>query len=162
MRTTIGADRSLEHYIAHQSAETVTHATLRVEEVVAWATRGGALAIGKLDQIGSLEKGKLGDVVLIKNDYSPTMSPILNPYGHVVYQAGRGDVHTVLVGGAPVKWEGRLCAGDLPAVRTELENTVEYLKAELGEETWKAGMNPEIPEVEILSNPYQYRRDFAE
>src|SRR5690625_7493849 len=32
MRTTIGADRSLEHYIAHQSGETVTHAVLRRSE----------------------------------------------------------------------------------------------------------------------------------
>ncbi len=162
MRSTIGADRSLEHYIAHQSDQTVTHATLRVEEVVDWATRGGARAIGRLDEIGSLEAGKLGDVILIKNEYSPTMSPIVNPYGHVVYQAGRGDVHTVLVGGEAIKWDGRLCAGDLAGVRHDLENTVEFLKSELGEDTWRAGMNPEIPEVEILSNPYQYRRDFAD
>ncbi|NLF04123.1 MAG: amidohydrolase family protein [Actinomycetales bacterium] len=159
MRTTIGADRSLEHYIAHQGGDTVTHATLRVEEVVAWATRGGAQAIGRLDEIGSLEEGKLGDVVLIKNDHSPTMLPIVNPYGHVVYQASRGDVHTVLVGGEAVKWDGRLCAGDLAGVRTQLENTVEFLKGELGEETWKSGMYPEIPEREVMTNPYQYTRD---
>ncbi|MET1044029.1 MAG: amidohydrolase family protein [Microbacteriaceae bacterium] len=158
MRSTVGADRALEHYIAHQTGATVTHATIRVEDVVAWATRGGAHAIGRLDQVGSLEKGKLGDVILIKNDHSPTMTPIINPYGHVVYQAGRGDVHTVLVGGEPVKFNGRLIVGDLPRARTQVENTVEYLRSTLGEETWKAGMNPEIPEVEILSNPYQYRK----
>ncbi len=157
MRTTIGADRSLEHYIAHQSGETVTHAVLRVEEVVDWATRGGARAIGKLDEVGSLEPGKLADVVLIKNDDSPTMLPILNPYGHVVYQAGRGDVHTVLVGGEAVKSGGKLVAGDLAAVRRDIEDTVGYLRSELGEDAWREGMYPEIREVEILSNPYQYR-----
>jgi len=159
MRTTVGADRSLEHYIAHQSGETVTHALIRVEDVVDWATRGGAIALGKLDQIGSLETGKLGDVVLIKNDDSPTMSPIINPYGHVVYQAGRGDVDTVLVGGEVVKWGGKLVAGDLKGVRAKLEDTIDYLQSELGDETWKAGMYPEIPEVEILHNPYQYRKE---
>lgn len=161
MRTTVGADRALEHYIAHQSEATVTHASIRVEEVVDWATRGGAKALGKYDQIGSLEAGKLGDVVLIKNDYSPTMTPIVNPYGHVVYQAGRGDVHTVLVGGDAVKFEGRLTAGDLPSVRGKLEDTVEYLRSELGDDVWKSGMNPDIPEKEILSNPYQYRKSDA-
>lgn len=159
MRTTIGADRSLEHYIAHQTDQTITHATIRVEEVVDWATRGGAKALGKWDQVGSLEAGKLADVVLIKNDNSPTMFPILNPYSHVVYQAQRGDVHTVLVGGEPVKFDGKLVAGDLQGVRSKIEDTVEYLRSELGEETWKSGMNPEIPEKEILSNPYQYRRE---
>lgn len=159
MRSTIGADRALEHYIAHQTDETVTHATLRVEDVVDWATRGGARAIGKLEEVGSLEPGKLADVILIKNDDSPTMSPILNPYGHVVYQAGRGDVHTVLVGGEPVKFGGKLVDRErVPAARTKLENTIEYLKGSLGEETWNAGMYPDIPEVEILSNPYQYRK----
>ena len=96
--------------------------------------------------------------MLIKNDDSPTMSPILNPYGHVVYQAGRGDVHTVLVGGSPVKFNGKLVAGDLPGVKSKLDNTVGYLRDALGAETWASGMNPDIPEVEILSNPYQYRK----
>lgn len=159
MRSTIGADRSFEHMIAHQKGDTVTHASLRVEDVVDWATRGGAKALGKYDQIGSLEAGKLADIVLIKNDDSPTMTPIINPYGHVVYQSGRGDVHTVLVGGEAVKFNGKLVAGDLPSVRTKLESTVEYLRSEMGEETWRSGMNPDIPEVEILSNPYQYLKD---
>jgi cytosine/adenosine deaminase-related metal-dependent hydrolase len=159
MRTTIGADRALEHYIAHQTGETITHVKLRVEEVVDWATRGGAKALGKWDQIGSLEPGKLADVVLIKNDNSPAMTPIINPYGHVVYQASRGDVHTVLVGGEPVKLAGKLVKGDVAGAKTKVENTVDYLHGQLGEDVWNAGMYPEIPETEILTNPYQYRKE---
>lgn len=159
MRATIGADRALEHYIAHEHGETITHVKLRVEEVVDWATRGGAKALGKWDQVGSLEPGKLADVVLIKNDDSAAMTPIVNPYGHVVYQAGRGDVHTVLVGGEPVKWAGKLVKGDLRGAKAKVESTVEYLHGQLGDETWNAGMYPEIPETEILTNPYQYRKE---
>jgi cytosine/adenosine deaminase-related metal-dependent hydrolase len=158
MRATVGADRAFEHMQAHAKGDTVTHVALRVEEVVDWATRGGAKALGKFDKVGSLEKGKLADVVLIKNDDSPTMTPILNPYGHLVYQAGRGDVHTVLVGGAPVKYNGKLVAGDLPGVKKKIENTVGFLQDALGAETWASGMNPEIPETEILTNPYQYTK----
>jgi 5-methylthioadenosine/S-adenosylhomocysteine deaminase len=158
MRATIGADRALEHMRAHEKNETVTHATMRVKDVVGWATRGGAQALGRESEIGSLETGKLADVVLVKNDDSPTMTPLLNPYGHLVYQAGRGDVHTVMVGGEVLKHEGRLVSGDLAAARQKLEATVDYLRGQLGEETWAEGMNPEIPETEILSNPYQYRR----
>lgn len=161
MRATVGADRALEHYLAHANGETVTHVKLRAEDVVDWATRGGAKVLGKDDLIGSLEVGKLADVVLIKNDDSPTMTPILNPYGHLVYQAGRGDVHTVLVGGEPVKWAGKLCAGDLAGVRDDVNRTIGFLRAELGDETWRAGMYPDIPETEILTNPYQYRRTTA-
>ena len=39
----------------------------------------------------------------IKNDASPVSFPMLNPYGHVAFQAQRGDVHTVLVDGTVVK-----------------------------------------------------------
>lgn len=40
MRTTLGADRSREHLQAQAKGDTVTHAALRAEEVVSWATRG--------------------------------------------------------------------------------------------------------------------------
>ena len=46
---------------------------------------------------------------------------------------------------------------DLAAVRRTVEATVDHLKAELGEETWLAGMDPAMPEDdEVLDNPYQY------
>lgn len=159
MRATVNADRALEHYLAHQlePAETVTHVKLRAEEVVRMATRGGAVALGKDDQIGSLEPGKLADVVLLKNDDSPTWAPLINPWGQIVYQAQRGDVHTVLVGGEVVKWEGKLAAGDLAGVKAKLEDTVSYLEREVGDD-WAAGQFPDIPETEVLYNPYQYKK----
>ncbi|MEV4146896.1 amidohydrolase family protein [Amycolatopsis sp. NPDC049691] len=155
MRTTLGADRSREHLEAHAKGETVTHAALRAEQVVEWATRGGAAALGRTD-IGSLEVGKKADVVLLKNDHSPVSFPLLNPYGHVVFQAQRGDVHTVLVNGRAVKRDGRLVGVDLPAVRRRVEETVGYLRGQLGEEAWAKGMNPDVPETKILDNPYTY------
>jgi hypothetical protein len=67
-------------------------------------------------------------------------------------------VHTVLVDGRVVKYEGRLVGIDLAPVRREVESTIEYLRGELGEEVWQAGMFPEMPaaEASILDNPYQY------
>ncbi|WP_148575537.1 amidohydrolase family protein [Nocardioides caldifontis] len=157
MRTTLGADRSREHLEAHAKGDTVTHVHLRAEQVVDWATRGGARALGR-DDLGSLEPGKKADVVLIKNDASPVMFPVLNPYGHVAFQAQRGDVHTVLVDGRVVKHEHRLVGADLSAVRREVEATVEHLRATMGEEVWLKGMNPDLPadDKEVLDNPYQY------
>ncbi|GEK79179.1 amidohydrolase family protein [Agrococcus baldri] len=156
MRTTLGADRSWEHLSAHEKGETITHSHLRSQHVVDWATRGGAKAVGKEAELGSLEVGKLADVVLLKNDNSPTMFPIVNPYGHIAMQAGRGDVHTVLVGGDVKKHEGKLVGADIPALRAKLEDTVEHLRSTLGEETWRAGMNPDIPATKVLDNPYMY------
>jgi 5-methylthioadenosine/S-adenosylhomocysteine deaminase len=155
MRTTLGADRSREHLEAHVRGETVTHVHLRAEQVVDWATRGGARALGR-DDIGSLEPGKKADVVLIKNEASPVSFPLLNPYGHVAFQAQRGDVHTVLVDGRVVKHEHRLVGVDLPSVRAAVEATVEHLRSALGEDAWAKGMNPDLPHDEVLDNPYQY------
>jgi 5-methylthioadenosine/S-adenosylhomocysteine deaminase len=156
MRSTLGADRSREHLEAHAHGDTVTHCHLRADQVVEWATRGGARAAGLDGVVGRLAPGCKADVVLLKNDASPVMFPLLNPYGHVAFQAQRGDVHTVLVDGRVVKRDGRLVDVDLAAARRAVESTVEHLRSTLGEEAWTAGMNPEIPVTEILDNPYQY------
>lgn len=156
MRTTLGADRSREHLEAHAKGNTVTHASLRAEQVVEWATLGGARALGRDAELGSLEVGKAADVVLIRNEHSPVMFPLLNPYGHVAFQAQRGDVDTVLVGGRIVKRAGRLVDVDLAATRATVERTVEHLRSTLGEEAWAQGMNPDVPETKILDNPYTY------
>src|SRR6476469_8913913 len=155
MRATLNADRMSEHMDAHLKGETITHLRLRAQHVVEWATRGGAHALGR-DDLGSLQPGKKADVVLIKNDASPVCFPVLNPFGHVAFQAQRGDVHTVLVDGRVVKYAGRLVDMDLAPVRREVESSVDRLKGELGPEAWASGMFPDLPSTEVLDNPYQY------
>ena len=84
------------------------------------------------------------------------MFPVLHPYGHVAFQAQRGDVHTVLVDGRVVKYANQLTGVDLPAVRRAVEATVDYLRGALGDEAWAGGMNPDLPKDEVFDNPYQY------
>ncbi|MBB4910111.1 amidohydrolase family protein [Actinophytocola algeriensis] len=155
MRTTLGADRSREHLAAHAQNETVTHCALRADQVVEWATRGGARTLGRTD-LGSLAAGQKADVVLIKNDDSPVSFPLLNPYGHVAFQSQRGDVHTVLVNGRVVKQNHKLVDIDLRAARRSVESTVDHLRTTMGEEAWVKGMNPDVPETKVLDNPYTY------
>jgi 5-methylthioadenosine/S-adenosylhomocysteine deaminase len=156
MRSTLGADRSREHLEAHAKGNTITNHHLRAEQVVAWATRGGAKALGLDDVVGSIEVGKKADLVLIKNEHSPAMFPVLNPYGHVVLQAQRADVHTVIVNGRIVKRDHRLVDINLASARSVVESTVEYLQAQLGAQEWDKGMNPDVPAREMLHNPYTY------
>jgi cytosine/adenosine deaminase-related metal-dependent hydrolase len=156
MRATLSADRVREHLEAHAKNETVTNHKLRAEQVVSWATRGGAAALGLDGAIGSLEPGKKADIVLIKNDDSPVMVPLLHPYGHVVFQAQRSDVHTVVVNGRVVKYDHRLVGTDLANARQSIERTVEHLQGALGPEAWIEGMHPEIPETRVVHNPYTY------
>ena len=55
MRTTLGADRSREHLEAHAKGDTITNSRLRAEQVVEWATRGGARALG-LDGVSAASR----------------------------------------------------------------------------------------------------------
>ncbi len=158
MRTTLGADRSRQHFEAHLKGETVTQLDLRSEEVIDWATRGGSKALGLDSKIGSIEVGKRADIVLLKNDESPVMFPILNPYGHVAMQAQRADVRTVVIDGNIVKHEHRLINIDLAKAKNVVEETVGYLADALGEEAWNQGMHPDLAPKEIIDNPYHYNK----
>src|SRR4051794_6384078 len=156
MRTTLGADRSREHLEAHAAGDTVTALGLRAEHVVHWATRGGAHALGR-DDLGRLTPGAKADVIVIKNEDSPVSFPLLNPYGHVAFQAQRGDVHTVLVDGRFVKEDGRLVGFDSASARRNIDATISHLTSAMGDDVWHAGMHPDLPEgSKVLDNPYQY------
>jgi len=158
MRATLNADRAREHLEAHKNNKTVTLSQLRAEQVVNWATLGGAKALGMDSIIGSITPGKKADLVLIKNDQSPVMFPLLNPYGHVVFQAGHADVHTVMIDGNVVKHNHRLIGIDLAKAKQAVMKTVEYAHTQMGEKAWNEGMNPEKAEVELIDNPYQYTK----
>ena len=156
MRSTLGADRSREHLEAHAKDETVVSNALRAEEVVRWATIGGAQALGLGDAVGSLAPGKKADVVLLKTERSPVMFPLLHPFGHVAFQAGRGDVHTVMVNGRVVKLDHELVGVDLASAQQAVEATVDYTRAQLGAAEWAEMMHPELPKSELIANPYTY------
>ena len=160
MRATLSADRSREHLEAHANGDTVVHNHLRAEEVVRWATIGGAKALGLDDKIGSIAAGKQADLVLIKNDDSPALYPLLHPFGSLVFQASRGDVHTVLVNGRVHKHEHKLVDVDLRAAKEAVARTVDYARSTMGEQAWQESLTPELPTTERIPNPYTYT-DYA-
>lgn len=153
MRATLSADRVREHLEAHGRNETVVANQLRAEDVIWSATMGGATAIGMADALGSIAVGKKADLLLIKNDESPAMTPVLNPCAHVVYQAGTADVHTVMVNGRVVKYDGKRIDLPLAPIRAAVEESVEHVRRTLGDAAWRDGMSPEIADIE---NPYGY------
>jgi 5-methylthioadenosine/S-adenosylhomocysteine deaminase len=155
MRATLNADRARCHLDAHARGETVAHNALRASEVVEWATRGGARAIGR-DDLGVIAPGRKADLLLIKNDAAPAMQPVLHPHGHVVFQAGRADVHTVIVDGRIAKHDHRLVGVDLAPVRDAVAATIDYIRATMGEEAWQQSLTPPLPESQQIPNPYTY------
>ncbi len=62
------------------------------------ATLGGAAAIGQSHELGSLEPGKLADVVVVRRS-DPSVHTVENPYSALVYSCLGRDVRHVFVHG---------------------------------------------------------------
>jgi 5-methylthioadenosine/S-adenosylhomocysteine deaminase len=79
--------------------------------VVLMATRWAAEVLGLGDKVGSLEKGKLADIITIDLK-KPHLAPVYNPYSHIVYAVLASDVRTVMVNGKIVVDEGNVATAD--------------------------------------------------
>ena len=71
------------------------------------ATLGGARAVGLADVTGSIECGKVADLIAVSLA-APGMQPMFDPISHFVYAASRGDVAHVWVGGQARVAQGQL------------------------------------------------------
>jgi 5-methylthioadenosine/S-adenosylhomocysteine deaminase len=87
--------------------------------VVEMATRGGARALHLEDRIGSLEPGKLADLIVI--DTSGThLTPLYDVYSALVYAANPRDVRTTIIHGRIVMEDRRLLTVDAAEVKTRM------------------------------------------
>ena len=71
---------------------------MNAREALKMATLGGASALGLKSEIGSLEKGKMADIIVIDLK-SPHLRPVYHPVSTVVYSANGSDVRDVIVNG---------------------------------------------------------------
>ncbi len=83
--------------------------------VVRMATIAGARALGLDNEIGSLEKGKQADLIII-DLAQPHLMPLYHPASHLVSAVGRADVRQVMVAGRWLVRDGRLLTIDLDSL----------------------------------------------
>lgn len=88
---------------------------LKAEKVVEMGTIGGALVLGMGDQIGSIEAGKWADIILLDMK-QPHLTPLYNPFSHLVYAASGADVRTSIIGGKIVMRDRRLLTLDITTI----------------------------------------------
>jgi 5-methylthioadenosine/S-adenosylhomocysteine deaminase len=69
---------------------------LSAKEIVMMTVKNGAQAL-KLNS-GSLEKDKFADIITIGLD-KPHLTPMYDPYSHLVYCANAADVDNVIING---------------------------------------------------------------
>lgn len=85
-------------------------------EVLRMATRGGAAALHKEKDIGSLEPGKKADLILV-GKAGPGALPLYDPYSYLVYSARSDSVETVIVEGKVLMHARRLMTLDTEKIR---------------------------------------------
>jgi 5-methylthioadenosine/S-adenosylhomocysteine deaminase len=76
------------------------------------ATTNGARILGLEKKVGALAPGLKGDMIVIDLD-QPHLTPLYDPYSHLVYAATGADVQTVLVHGRILVQDRRLLSFDL-------------------------------------------------
>ncbi|RLC46174.1 MAG: hypothetical protein DRH57_06590 [Candidatus Cloacimonadota bacterium] len=105
-------------------------AFLNAKEVVKFATINGAKSVNKQDEFGSLEKGKLADVILISLDDVKNI-PLYNYYSHLVYVITRESVRTVIIDGKIIMENKEFKTIDIDKVKQNAYSFAKNIKNDL-------------------------------
>ena len=87
-------------------------------KVIDMATMGAARALHMEDEIGSLEAGKLADIIVVDTK-APNMVPVYNPYSALVYSANSANVRHTIVDGNVLMKDREMLTVDETAIREE-------------------------------------------
>lgn len=92
------------------------------------ATMGGARAINKADELGSLEVGKKADIIIIDTN-TPNMQPQFDPYWQIASSAYPSNVVTTIVNGKFVVRDHKIQNVDLQKHYAELKPIADEVQA---------------------------------
>jgi 5-methylthioadenosine/S-adenosylhomocysteine deaminase len=95
------------------------------------ATIGGARVIGRHQQLGSLEVGKLADVAVVRMD-QPRQTPMYDPVSHIVYVTRGDDVETTIVNGKVVMRAGKVLTLNEAEVLADARRAAELVRKAVG------------------------------
>jgi 5-methylthioadenosine/S-adenosylhomocysteine deaminase len=101
------------------------------QTVLEMATMGGARALGMADRIGSLEPGKLADLIVVSMQ-SARQTPMYNPMSHLVYVTRGDDVRTTIVNGRILMRNRRVLTMDAAAVLADARTMARRVRAAVG------------------------------
>ncbi len=111
-----------------QSLGTMDPGAVTPATALEMATRGGADALGLGDDLGSIEPGKLADIVCV-DVATPHLQPVLDPVWTIVNRAHGDDVAHVVVDGRIVVRNGKLSSVDERDLTNEVgEVAAAYLR----------------------------------
>jgi cytosine/adenosine deaminase-related metal-dependent hydrolase len=100
--------------------------------VLGLATRDAAAALHLEDEVGTLEKGKAGDVVVVELDEWSTL-PGGDPASRIVFGGGPQMVRHVVIDGRPLVVDGKLVDVDTGALRQNIDDAWKATKRRMEE-----------------------------
>jgi 5-methylthioadenosine/S-adenosylhomocysteine deaminase len=104
---------------------------INAKAVVEMATIDGAKALHMEKEIGSLEKGKKADLILISLD-EPNAVPMYDVYAQLAYALKASDVETVIIGGRIVMRDRKLLTVNEPEAIAKAREYKKKIAASLG------------------------------
>ncbi len=105
--------------------------TLDAVTVVKMATIEGARALGFDTVTGSLEPGKKADIIIVDTN-KPHLTPMYNPYSHIVYAAKGSEVNHVIINGRLVMEHRKLLTIDTKEIMARAREKSDLVKKWLG------------------------------
>jgi 5-methylthioadenosine/S-adenosylhomocysteine deaminase len=104
---------------------------LTARDAVWMATREGARAIGQAPDLGSLEPGKLADLIVVSAG-GVHQRPAGDPYSLLVYACRASDVRATIIDGHVVWRDGSLSWGDPVEIAADADRARRTLRARAG------------------------------
>jgi len=101
-------------------------AVLPAQTVVDLATVGGATSLGVQHTLGSLEVGKIADLIMIDLK-KPHLTPLHDPVSHLVYAARGTDVCTTIVNGKILMLDNEFLTIDMQETLERAEKDAQEL-----------------------------------
>ncbi len=101
-------------------------------QVLELATLGGARALGLEREIGSIEVGKMADLVVLDLSAPHAQPDSADLVSRIVYSARASDVRHVIVDGKIVVKDGRLRTGNVEEINREANKATRHLRRAVG------------------------------
>lgn len=114
-----------------QNTQNHSGANLDAIDVLQMATEGGARAIGRDRQLGSLAEGKQADFAIVNLDGGHQL-PVYDPVGSLIFSSSGRDVVLTVVGGMEVYREGTVVTVDEEYLRARIKEIGQKLAVDQG------------------------------
>ncbi|TFK47410.1 Metallo-dependent hydrolase [Heliocybe sulcata] len=123
MRFALQWERGRMHEALAKDDQAARYNSLTAASAFRLATLGGAEVAGRSSDIGSIEAGKLADIVLY-NAESINLAHCHDPFKGIVFHATAADVEWVIINGEIVKREGNLVRKNWEEVADALRRSI--------------------------------------